>query len=380
MDLERFAKDKLIPLIPLHSSPAAEVFEIVSSPTTMASRPNHKRPNDSATPEYTPSKRTCSTLGFDSSMKPIRRTASGVVIPLAQGITLADDVDEFEDALEQQADLGDDPEGKGLQNGMPEKSASGMNGIQQYHVEEDADDLFTTTFGAGDHERASDDDGEDDVVGNAKGPSKTDRLKTPAKNDHEDGCHQNRGVSTPPESPAIEGKKGSASASNAGKDANSKPSQSAVKARPSPQIIEKEPRPDKDEWRPRKLHRKLHERAKACKPQLKLAEHRYLIAVASPERDAAKCKDEKHFVWMKGNRMTTVQTVWHEYRTAALIENFVLLLGNVERVSFADQVQDLDYFNDKLILFRAVDPRHPEAKGRSIDEGIVPSGEVIELE
>lgn len=326
MDLERFAKDKLIPLIPLHSSPAAEVFEIVSSPTTMASRPNHNRPNDSATPEYTPSKRTCSTLGFDSSMKPIRRTASGVVIPLAQGITLADDVDEFEDALEQQADLGDDPEGKGLQNGMPEKSASGMNGIQQYHVEEDADDLFTTTFGAGDHERASDDDGEDDVVGNAKGPSKTDRLKTPAKNDHEDGCHQNRGVSTPPESPAIEGKKGSASASNAGKDANSKPSQSAVKARPSPQIIEKEPRPDKDEWRPRKLHRKLHERAKACKPQLKLAEHRYLIAVASPERDAAKCKDEKHFVWMKGNRMTTVQTVWHEYRTAALVNLFLSLL------------------------------------------------------
>lgn len=319
MDFERFVKNKLIPLVPIHSSPAAEEIDTVRSPTTMALRQNHKRPTNSSTPNHTPSKRTCSTLGFDSSMKPIRRTASGVVIPLTQGITLADDVDEFEDALEQQVDLADDPEGQGMEDGMPEGSTSGVNGVHQYHVEEDADDLFTTTFGVRENGHASDDDGDDDGFDDTKDQPKTNRLKTTANNDHEDGCNHSRGVSTPPESPTTKGKRATASPSNASKGAKSKPSQLAAKTLPSLPIIEKEPRPDKDEWRPRKLHRKLHERAKACKPQLKLAEHRYLIAVASPERDAAKCKDEKHFVWMKGNRMTTVGTVWHEYRTAALV-------------------------------------------------------------
>ncbi|KAI7545298.1 hypothetical protein KC331_g6293 [Hortaea werneckii] len=346
----------------------------------MALRPDRKRQLNSSQSDHTPSKRTCSTLGFDASMKPIRRTASGVVIPLEQGIALEDDMDEFEDALEQQVDLAEDSEGHRMEDGIPEGSASGMNGIHQYHVEEDCDDLFTTTFGAGDNGHASEDDGDDDGVENVKDQPKADRLETAAKDDHEDGCNHNRGVSTPPESPSTKGKKAPASASYARQDANNKHSQNTARPCSSPPTIEKEPRPDKDEWRPRKLHRKLHERAKACKPQLKLAEHRYLIAVASPERDASRCKDEKHFVWMKGNRMTTVETVWHEYRTAALIETFVLLLGNVEEVSFADQVQNLDYFNDKLILFRAVDPRDPEAKGRRIDEGIVPEGEVIELE
>ena len=232
-------------------------------------------------------------------------------------------MDEFEDALEQQVDLADDSDGHGMEDGMPEGSTSGMNGVHQDHVEEDVDDLFTTTFGVGENGHASDDDGDDDGADNLKDQPKTNRLKTTADNDHEDGCNHNRGVSTPPESPATKGKSSLDSPSNASKGAKNKPSQLAVKTLPSPPIIEKEPRPDKDEWRPRKLHRKLHERAKACKPQLKLAEHRYLIAVASPERDAAKCKDEKHFVWMKGNRMTTVGTVWHEYRTAALVSLLV---------------------------------------------------------
>ncbi|RMY41593.1 hypothetical protein D0864_16187 [Hortaea werneckii] len=289
-------------------------------------------------------------------MKPIRRTASGVVIPLAQGITLAEDMDEFEDALEQQADLADNSGSQGVEDEMPKGITSDLNGIHHNQAEEDTDDLFTTTFGVGENGHASDDDGDDDGFNNPKDQPKTYRLKTTANNDHEDGCNHNRGVSTPPESPATKGKSSLASPSAASKGANSKPSQFAAKTLPTPPIIEKEPRPDKDEWRPRKLHRKLHERAKACRPQLKLAEHRYLIAVASPERDAAKCKDEKHF-----------------------IENFVLLLGNVEQVEFADQVQNLDYFNDKLVIFRAIDHRHPEAKGRRIDEGIVPEGEVIEL-
>ncbi|KAI7208141.1 hypothetical protein KC333_g9240 [Hortaea werneckii] len=379
MSFERFVKNKLIPLIPLNSSPPDCNTDTTSSPT-MALRQNRKRQINSSQSNHTPSKRTCSSLGFDASMKPIRRTASGVVIPLEQGITLEDDVDEFEDALEQQVDPADNSEGDGMEDGTPDGSASGMNGIHQYHVEEDVDDLFTTTFGAGDNGHASEDDGDDDGVDNTKDQPKTDSLNNTAKDDHEDGCNHNRGVSTPPQSPSTKGKKAPASASNARQEANNKHSQNTAKPLSSPPIIEKEPRPDKDEWRPRKLHRKFHERAKACKPQLKLAEHRYLIAVASPERDASRCKDEKHFVWMKGNRMTTVETVWHEYRTAALIETFVLLLGNVEKVDFADQVQNLDYFNDKLILFRAVDPRDPEAKGRRIDEGIVPEGEVIELE
>ena len=318
MDLERFVKNKLIPLVPIRSSPADCHTDTTSSPTTMALRPNRKRQINSSQPDDTPSKRTCSTLGFDASMKPVRRTASGVIIPLEQGITLTDDMDEFEDALEQQVDLADNSEGDGMEDGMPEGNAFDTNGIEQNH-EEDADDLFTTTFGAGDNGHASEDDGDGDGVNHSKNQTKTDRLNKTAKDDHEDGCNHNRGVSTPPDSPATKGKRASASKSNARQEANNKDTQSTAKTLTSPAVIEKEPRPDKDEWRPRKLHRKLHERAKACKPQLKLASHRYLIAVASPERSATRCKDEKHFVWMKGNRMTTVETVWHEYRTAALV-------------------------------------------------------------
>ena len=90
---------------------------------------------------------------------------------------------------------------------------------------------------------------------------------------------------------------------------------------------------------------------------------------------------------MKGNRLTTVETVWHMYQQTTATEQFTLLLGH-EKLELEDKVEELDYFNDKKIMFRAVGQNDPDAKGRKLCEFVVPkesaakkvSREVIEID
>ena len=82
---------------------------------------------------------------------------------------------------------------------------------------------------------------------------------------------------------------------------------------------------------------------------------------------------------MKGNRVTTVETVWNTYYQTTAIDNFVLLLG-YEKVDFKDRMEELDYFNCKKIIFRAVDEKHQDAKGREICEGVIPREKVVSKE
>ena len=81
---------------------------------------------------------------------------------------------------------------------------------------------------------------------------------------------------------------------------------------------------------------------------------------------------------MKGSRFTTIETVWHTYETTTAMTGFVLMLGQ-QRMEFKDQAQELDLFNDKIIVLRAVMEGTPESNGREISEGIVPP-EIVEID
>ena len=74
---------------------------------------------------------------------------------------------------------------------------------------------------------------------------------------------------------------------------------------------------------------------------------------------------------MKGNRKSTVETVHNMFQQSTATENFTLLLG-YEKVGFKDCVEELDYFGEKKVIFRAVDMKHPDAKGRELSDGVVP--------
>ncbi|KAK5168989.1 uncharacterized protein LTR77_006298 [Saxophila tyrrhenica] len=105
---------------------------------------------------------------------------------------------------------------------------------------------------------------------------------------------------------------------------------------------------------------KFHSRALHHLPRLPLPAHRYWIGVLNPtENPAKKFTSEKQFVWMRGNRKTTVETVWHVYAQATAEEEFVLLVGGgTERPLPGVRMEEVDYCSreegGKVVVFRAV--------------------------
>lgn len=208
-------------------------------------------------------------------------------------------------------------------------------------------DLFASAFGN------NADSEEDDEVVEVSSIKATPTEKTAARNldfdrsEHTKGCKETtRGPATPPDLPQFSG--------------------------PAP--ID----PKLDRTKSLKVQERFHKRAKQLIPRLPLAEHRYWIGVLHMDVKAKSASQEKHFLWMKGNKFTTVGTVWHMYQQSAAADGFVLLLG-LERVDFKDQAQELDHFNDKKIMFRAVSEKSPEAKGRQVTEGLIMTAEEVEV-
>jgi hypothetical protein len=80
---------------------------------------------------------------------------------------------------------------------------------------------------------------------------------------------------------------------------------------------------------------------------------------------------------MKGNKFTTVETIRRVYATTTMKEG-VLIMGG-EKPNDEDQVDSLDLFNDKVVLFSIVDEDSPAALGRKITEGLV-TKELVELD
>lgn len=79
----------------------------------------------------------------------------------------------------------------------------------------------------------------------------------------------------------------------------------------------------------RKQH-SFHHTALNFLPRLPLAAHRYWIGVLKLGVPPRATQSEKNFIWMKGNRKTTVETVWRAFCLACAVESaegVVLLVG-----------------------------------------------------
>ncbi|OQN99771.1 hypothetical protein B0A48_14541 [Cryoendolithus antarcticus] len=150
-------------------------------------------------------------------------------------------------------------------------------------------------------------------------------------------------------------------------------------------------------------HQKLHTRVLLLRSKERLRPGRYWIAVlppssGSPHAQAAKLSP----MWMKGNRLTTVETVWKTYATKAMLEDFGLWLGGellwdgkevgegiggrLKDGSWGAKgvgMQECDLFGDKVVVLRAIEFGREGSlmQGKKITEGLVTmEREVIVIE
>ncbi|PIA95622.1 hypothetical protein CB0940_10754 [Cercospora beticola] len=133
----------------------------------------------------------------------------------------------------------------------------------------------------------------------------------------------------------------------------------------------------------------FHVRALACRPEIPipLASHRYWIAILYPTKKPRNAKSDKDFMWMKGNRFSTVCTIWHNFSLRTMEEDFVLTCRG-EVLDMKDQVQELDWFDNKFVVMRAVKTgmlekmTNGKPKGLFGEIGVIPEKkiEVVELE
>ncbi|KAK4991898.1 hypothetical protein LTR66_002120 [Elasticomyces elasticus] len=115
----------------------------------------------------------------------------------------------------------------------------------------------------------------------------------------------------------------------------------------SPTILEK---PPKD------IHINFHKKAKSLKPNNNLPEHRYWIGVLNHDLDAKDAKGTKDFIWFKANRIrqsTTIRTVRNMYQNVTITD--IQLIFRNERVKDEDCMEELDYYRDHTVIFRAYD-------------------------
>lgn len=358
-----------------HSSPPEEAVYLPESETPF-NQDHHAEDDEMFSSPFHQSR-----LGFDNSMNLVRRTVSGVQIPLSQmleftahskpetdmreaefdaeevgsesgspyvenlemtdGATSADESEEEYEETEME-EIEEEPR-PSTEDVEMATAGEGSSAEQAVVIDDDEeDDLFAklqrrpatqSSAGSADKETIDVDAGEGDTAGTARNKGKQHAVNV---DEHTTGS-KSRSASTPP------------------------PPQGS--GPPPPALID----PVKDVRSTLKQQHRFHLKAKALTPRLPLAAHRYWICVLHIDKKPRNATSEKHFIWMKGNRFTTVQTIWHTYHTTALAEDFVLLLGH-ERLGFKDQCQELDYFNDKFICLRAVNKDEREAKGRELCE------------
>ncbi|KAH0277109.1 hypothetical protein KCU91_g3413, partial [Aureobasidium melanogenum] len=101
----------------------------------------------------------------------------------------------------------------------------------------------------------------------------------------------------------------------------------------------------------KKEDKELHHKAFKLQPH-HIPEHRYWVAILMHTMQPSKAKVEKDFVWLKGHKTNTVETMWNKYREVTTEEQHqILFCGRVPQ--FTDTLEELDRFGDKLIVFRA---------------------------
>ncbi|KAK4574036.1 hypothetical protein LTR86_001797 [Recurvomyces mirabilis] len=252
--------------------------------------------------------------------------------------------------------------------------------INKAKDEEEEDDLFKNAFGnmKESPEEEDEDDDSDIIEITAVTPANPNKLKPNGKPtqrihdhdiaaEHTPNCHPHRNTSTPPTSP--------------------KPTKTPTT--PLPPTGPREANLQKDLRPSLRRHHRIHLHTLTLAPRHRhpLPPTRYLISVLHASRkkptlststSSSGSNQEKHHIWMLGNRLTTISTVRHTYTLTTLSAEPVVLLHGTERLRDTDLVSQVDYFGDRYICLRAVwvrDPgtgvRNPEARGRELTEGLV---------
>lgn len=140
------------------------------------------------------------------------------------------------------------------------------------------------------------------------------------------------------------------------------------------------PNADKDLSKTFTKYRDFHSKASVLRPQPLLSDHRYWIGVLLPGVRPNNINREDQFMWFKGNRFTTVETIWHIFADRFVKENFVLMLG-AERLEKGVKMEECDLVNDKIVILRYMDELDGQSKGREISGALVPKEiEVIDLD
>ncbi|GAB7360985.1 hypothetical protein MBLNU230_g0968t1 [Neophaeotheca triangularis] len=132
-------------------------------------------------------------------------------------------------------------------------------------------------------------------------------------------------------------------------------------------------------------HNAFHKRSVALIPSIYLAPHRYWIGVLNRVTKAGKhAASPEDYVWMRGNRLITTRTVWHMFSQRSAETEFVLLHGPHASYGQEDleQMECLDLFNDKKIMFKAVPAGASEAlvERLAATPPVVQQSEVITLD
>ncbi|KAM0704336.1 hypothetical protein Q7P35_008570 [Cladosporium inversicolor] len=190
---------------------------------------------------------------------------------------------------------------------------------------------------------------------------------------HASGCDGTRGASTPPATPPPE--LPLSSQTDAKSEAKSPPKSQATS--------EGKPWLGPDDLRDvakAVLHeQRWHEKVAHLHPRVHLASHRYWIGVLNPGHNPKNACKEEHFTWMKGNRLTTAETVSKIYAATTMLEGVFMMGG--ERPELQDRMEELDLFNDKVVIFKVAKEGTPGSVGRLVTEGLVTKEiEVIELD
>lgn len=194
-------------------------------------------------------------------------------------------------------------------------------------------------------------------------------IKKPFDNfqgQHVSSCDGTRGASTPPATPPPE------HIQSSGTEPKSEP-KSEGRVWLGPDDL-------RDVAKPILREGRWHEKVAHLHPRVPLASHRYWIGVLNPGHNPRNACKEEHFTWMKGNRLTTVETVSRVYAATTMLEDVVFMMGG-ERPEIQDRMEELDLFNDKVVIFKVAKEGAPDSVGRLITEGLVTKEiEVIELE
>jgi hypothetical protein len=180
---------------------------------------------------------------------------------------------------------------------------------------------------------------------------------------HASGCDGTRGASTPPATPPPDATR--SSDNEAGPDPKSLP-KSELKSESNVWLG-----PDdlRDVAKAVLREKRWHEKVAHLHPRVPLASHRYWIGILNPDTKPKNASKEEHFTWMKGNRLTTVETASRVYAATTMLEGVFMMGG--ERPELQDRMEELDLFNDKVVMFQVVQEGTPASVGRLITEGLV---------